>query len=180
MAEPNDSDTLTNLPGETAWVRQLQAGDNDAYERLIRTFGPRMLAVARRYVNRQEDAEDVVQTAFCSAFTAIGGFRQGAGLGTWLHRIVVNAALIHLRRKRRPAEEPIDQLLPRFLDDGHRDLSLEPLVSAHAFVDSLGQGEARALLREAVAQLPASYRMVFLLRDVEERSTEETARLLGI
>jgi len=85
---------------------------------VVRRYGGRMLAVARRMLRVEEDARDAVQEAFVSAFKARDGFAGNARLSTWLHRIVVNAALMRLRRQRRKPEESIDELLPRFDESG--------------------------------------------------------------
>ena len=104
---------------EVDLVARLRAGDDDAFETLVRRHGGRMLAVARRYLG-EEDARDAVQEAFLSAFKAIDRFDGRARLGTWLHRIVVNSALMRLRRPSMQREESLEPLLPRFLEDGHR------------------------------------------------------------
>ena len=89
-------------------VARLKAGEEDAFEEVVRTLGGRMLAVARRFVEDEEAARDVVQDAFLSAFRGIRQFDGNAQLSTWLHRIVVNAALMRLRaRQRRPAGLPL-------------------------------------------------------------------------
>ena len=98
----------------------LRAGSDDAFAVLVGTHTGRMLAVARRYLGNEEDARDAVQDAFLSAFRAIDRFEGEAKLSTWLHRIVVNACLMKLRTRRRRPEGKIEDLLPRFLEDGHQ------------------------------------------------------------
>src|SRR5262245_13642721 len=100
-------------------LARLRAGDEAAYDLLVRTYGGRMLAVARGLLRREEDARDCVQAAYVSAFTGLATFNGGCQLSTWLHRIVVNAALMKLRTRRRKPEESIEALLPTFLEDGH-------------------------------------------------------------
>ena len=78
-------------------VERLQAGDPDAYETLVRVHGGRLLSVARRFLPNTEDAQDAVQEAFIKAFRAIGAFEERAQLHTWLHRILVNTALMKIR-----------------------------------------------------------------------------------
>src|SRR5687767_13735229 len=104
---------------EKALVEALRAGDEWAFETMVRQFGGRLLAVARRLTRNDEDARDVVQTAYLSAFRALSAFEGTCQLSTWLHRIVVNTALMRLRSRRRKPEESIDVLLPPFQDDGH-------------------------------------------------------------
>ena len=89
------------VPDEAALVARLQAGEDDAFAACLRTYCGRLLAAARRILGNEEDARDAVQDAFLSAFKEIGNFLGQSRLGTWLHRIVVNAALGRLRRSRR-------------------------------------------------------------------------------
>src|SRR5262249_37636914 len=111
--------TLETAVDEAALLAGVRRGDEAAFELLIRTFCGRLLAVARRFVRNGEDARDVVQTAYLSAFRGLDTFEGGCQLSTWLHRIVVNAALMKLRSRRRKPETPIDDLLPAFQEDGH-------------------------------------------------------------
>ena len=99
-------------------VARLKAHDEEAFETMVRQYGGRMLATARRLLGNEHDANDAVQQAFISVFKSIAGFNGEARLSTWLHRIVVNAALTKMRYRRRRPELPIDDLLPRFDEDG--------------------------------------------------------------
>jgi len=160
-------------------VRRLKAGDEDAYATVVRTLGGRMLAVARRFLQDEDLARDAVQDAFLSAFRSIHAFDGDAQLATWLHRIVVNAALMKLRTRRRKPEQSIEPMLPAFAEDGHH--AGRPVVAWTASAEeALLRREARERVRAAIADLPERYRTVLLLRDIEERSTREAADLLGI
>ncbi len=159
-------------------VLRLKAGDEDAYATVVRTLGGRLLAVARRFLHDEEAARDAVQDAFLSAFRSIRTFDGEAQLGTWLHRIVVNAALMKLRTRRRKPEQSIEPMLPVFDEDGRH--AGRPVVAwTESAEDALLQRETRERVRKAIAGLPESYRTVLLLRDIEERSTREAAGLLG-
>jgi len=163
---------------EKALLDRLRAGDDDAYEELVRAYAGRLLAVARRYLPVEEDARDAVQDAFLSAFRAVDRFEGNARLSTWLHRIVVNASLMKLRTRRRKPETPIDDLLPGFLEDGHLE---QPASEWRELSDeALTRKQTRTLIQAAVDQLPESYRNVLQLRDIEGFDTEETARAMGI
>ena len=116
-----------------ALVERLRAGDDEAYEHLVREHTGRMLAVARRILGNDDDAGDAVQDAFLSAFKSLDRFEGGSKLSTWLHRITVNAALGRLRRRRKQAEAKkagelgeLDELLPRFKSDGHPERYAQP------------------------------------------------------
>lgn len=155
-------------------VARLQRGDGDAYEALVRAHGGRLLSVARRFLGNNEDAQDVVQEAFVKAFKAIGRFEERAQLHTWLHRILVNTALMKLRSQRRRPEESIEDLLPTFKADGHQ------ATESREWSDAVFERkETAGIVRKAIAQLPEVYRVVLMLRDIEELDTAETAAVLG-
>ena len=168
----------TEWSGERPLLARLQTGDEEACERLVREHTGRLLAVARRYLRQEEDARDAVQEAFVAAFRSIARFEGTASLSTWLHRIVINCCLMKLRSGRRRPETSIEELLPRFDETGHRVLdSSEPPESPET---ALGRDETRRRVRAAIARLPEPYRAVLLLRDIEEVSTAEAARMLGV
>jgi RNA polymerase sigma-70 factor (ECF subfamily) len=163
--------------GEAALLARLQAGDGDAFEAFVRTYSGRLLLVARRIVGNEEDAHDAVQDAFLSAFKGIGQFQGQSQLGTWLHRIVVNAALGRLRSRERRPEKSIEDLLPHFSEGEHQ---IDPPVPWKTTPETTAQEqETRELVRRCINQLPETYRIVLLLRDIEELATEETAQMLG-
>ncbi len=156
----------------------VRAGDESAYELMIRTHGPHLLATARRLLHNDDDAAEVLQESFLSAFRALPAFEHKSSLGTWLHRIVVNHAVTRLRRRRRKHEISIDEFLPEFLDDGHQR---NPAVEWGGAVESrLINSETRALVRESIDRLPERYRTVLILRDIEELDTREVAHLLRV
>ena len=154
----------------------LRRGEDWAFETMVRLFGGRLLAVARRFVKNEEDARDVVQSSYLSAFRSLADFEGSAQLSTWLHRIVVNTALMKLRSSRRKPEESIEALLPAFQEDGHH---VEQFSDWSAPADRLlERKETRATVRGCIEQLPESYRTVLVLRDIEELSTQEVAKML--
>jgi RNA polymerase sigma-70 factor (ECF subfamily) len=134
--------------------------------------------VARRFLGNEEEAQDAVQDAFLSAYRSLDRFEGEARLSTWLHRIVVNAALMRLRGRRRRPEEPIEKLLPRFDTTGTTlEFPREWQAPAQRLLE---RKETRSIVRDNIEKLPFGYRAVLLLRDIEERDTDETARLLGL
>ncbi len=166
-------------PDETGrLVVALRRGDPAAFETVVRDHSPALLAAARRILRNEEDAREALQDAFVSAFKAIGSFEGGARLSTWLHRIAINAALMKLRARRRRPETSIEELLPRFQADGHQVVPNEPWAEPPNELAS--RKETRALVRRMIEELPDSYRTVLLLRDLEELSTEEVARMLEV
>ena len=161
---------------DRALVARMQAGDEQAFAICVRAHIGRLLVVAKRILGNEEDAQDAVQDGFLSAFKEIGRFEGRSGLGTWLHRIVVNAALGRLRSKHRAPERSIEDLLPHFTDGEHQ---IDPPARWKETAETaLQQKEARELVRGCIEQLPATYRNVLLLRDIEGLDTEETAQIL--
>lgn len=147
-------------------------------EQMVQDNMGRMLALAQRVLGERALAEDAVQDAFQNAFRALDGFQKRASLKTWLHRITVNASLTILRRRKRRAEEPIDDYLPEFDSHGCR-------IEAHwphlAGVDEIMNSQRlRSLVKRGMDALPDAYRIVLQLRDIEEYDTREVAGLLGI
>ena len=155
----------------------LRRGDDDAFAALVRQQAGRMLATARRLLRSDQDAEDAVQEAFVSAARAIDGFAGGSKVSTWLHRIVINTALMKLRTRRRRREESIDDLLSHFDAEGRH---VSPAAAWETPSDVLlERRETRAMVRRCIDRLPERYRTVLLLRDIEELDTQESADLLG-
>lgn len=166
------------IESERPLLERLRRGDEGAYEELVRAEASHLLAVARRFLRQEEDAQDAVQQAFLSAFRALPSFNGQCRLTTWLHRIVTNTALMKLRTRSRKPETAIEDLLPTFLEDGHQANPMSDWAAdAH---DRLQRLEVRSQVRAAIDQLPEGYRTVLLLRDIEELDTEETARALGL
>jgi RNA polymerase sigma-70 factor (ECF subfamily) len=163
---------------EADLLAALRQGEADAYEQLVRQHAGRLLAVTRRILGNEEDARDAVQDAFLSAFKGLANFDAASSLSTWLHRIAVNAALMKLRIRKRKPDQPIEALLPRFLDDGHMADPSAPWAGSAEQL--LLQKETRELVRRSIDELPEAYRTVLLLRDIEEMDTEETAEALGV
>jgi len=163
---------------DRALLDRLRAGDDAAFAQLVRENTGRLLAAARRILRSDEEARDAVQEAFLQAFRGLAEFHGGARLSTWLHRIAINASLMRLRARRSRPEVAIEELLPRFYEDGHR---MDPGEAwSSAALAALETDETRAFVREQIERLPEDHRNVLLLRDIQELDTDETATLLGI
>jgi len=176
MEETARTGPTETLQDEATMLARMQAGDDAAFEACVRRYCSRMLIVARRILRNEEDANDAVQDAFLSAFKGIGQFKMQAQIATWLHRIVVNAALGRLRSRQRRPERSIEDMLPHFGEGEHQ---LDPPVPWKSTSETgLQLQESRALVQDCISQLPDSYRTVLLLRDIEGLDTEETARML--
>lgn len=162
---------------EATLVARLKAGDERAFEILVRRESGRLLAAARRLVRDEAAAQDCVQEAFLSAFRAIDSFEPRSSVGAWLHRITINAALMRLRKGRRLAETPIDDLLPAFDAGGFRHDLIEVPDDPES---ELERRRIRDFVRSKVDMLPDGYRTALVLRDLEGWSTKEAAEALGI
>jgi RNA polymerase sigma-70 factor (ECF subfamily) len=161
-----------------ALVEALRRGDEDAFEALVHRESTRMLATARRLLGSEQDAQDAVQDAFLQVHRHVGEFQGESRVSTWLHRIVVNAALIKLRSRRRKPEQELDDRSPQFDEAAS---SLRPTAEwERPSEELLESAETRAMVRRSIDRLPASYREVLTLRDIDELDTEETAELLRV
>jgi RNA polymerase sigma-70 factor (ECF subfamily) len=161
-----------------AFVARLRGGDEDAFAALVRATSARLLAVARRMLGNEDEARDALQDAWLAAHRALPEFRGTARVSTWLHRIVVNAALMKLRSRRRRPEASLEDLLPDFDAQGCRHE--EPPASLPDAERALESRRTLERIRSAADRLPPLYREVFVLRDVEELDTAEVAALLGV
>jgi RNA polymerase sigma-70 factor, ECF subfamily len=165
-------------PDEQALIASLQTGDVAAFEATVRQYGGRMLAVARQLLSNEQDAQDAMQDAFVTALRSLDKFERRSSLATWLHRIVVNAALMKRRSQGRRHEESLDGFLPAFKEDGHQ-AAPTPRWSNSALA-AIEQEETRAQIRRCIDRLPETHRTVLLLRDIQELDTATVAELLDI
>jgi RNA polymerase sigma-70 factor, ECF subfamily len=170
--------TLTTTPAtDDEFLSRLRARDERACEQLVRDHGPKMLAVARRFMRCDHDAHDALQDAFLSAFNAVGAFTGQSSLATWLHRITVNACLMRLRSQSRHETASLDDLLPAFDQTGHRTGT--GARGERDVVDHVAAIETRAHVRACIGRLPETYRTVLLLRDIEGLDTAQAASAMG-
>jgi RNA polymerase sigma-70 factor (ECF subfamily) len=162
-------------------VTRLRAGDAAALEPLMARYATRVYRVAFGITRSEADAEEVVQDVFLSLFRKIDTFEGRSALGTWIYRMAANAALLRRRGKRHELEVKLEDLLPAFREDGHREGDRAWLLADWSAgpEETLLSREARAVVSRAIAALPDHYRAVLVLRDVEELSSEEVAEALG-
>jgi len=163
---------------EQALPDALRAGDPQAFEDLVRRNTSRLLSVTRRILRNDDEAREAVQQAFVAAFKSREQFHGESQPSTWLHRIAVNKALDLMRARERRHEDSIDDLLPRFLPNGHHTERFA--VWPAPIEEQIDRARQAASIREAIDRLPDTFRIVLLLRDIEEMSTEETAQALDI
>jgi RNA polymerase sigma-70 factor, ECF subfamily len=165
-------------------VSRAAGGDAAAFTELVTRHQDHLYALAARLLRDPNEAEEVVQEVFLTALEKLSTFRGDAAFGTWLHRVAANAALMRLRKRRRAPdgllEEPVEELLPRFDAQGNLVLRGPAHDWSKQADDQLSDRQIRKAVEDAVQNLPDDYRIVFLLRDVEELSSETMAELLGI
>lgn len=146
-------------------VRRVTAGDTALFEILIRRYNQRMYRAVRAVLRTDEEVEDVMQQAYLSAFSHLGQFAERAQFSTWLVRIAVNEALARLRKRGRAEWEITEMELPSTGPDPEQQAAISQM---------------REVVEDELSALPATYRTVLVLRDVEGLSTAETAEALSV
>ena len=161
---------------EMALVHAAKSGDLEAFSQLVNRYDRNIFRIAQHITHNEEDAQDVVQDAFLKAYQNLEQFQENSKFYTWLVRIAVNEALMKLRKRRTDRTVSIDEdveteegSMPREV----ADWSPNP-------EQLYGQSELGDILKKTIQGLPPGFRTVFVLRDVEGLSTEETAEMLGL
>ncbi len=163
---------------DSALVERIGTGDQAAFEQLMRKYNGKLFRIARAILKDDSDAEDVLQDAYLEAYRHIGGFRGGSELGTWLTRIVINQALMRVRKaRRRSSIIPFHNTHAR---DGESPEAQVPDQQSESPSASVIRAETRRILERRIDELPAAFRTVFVMREVEEMSVEEIAECLSI
>jgi RNA polymerase sigma-70 factor, ECF subfamily len=163
----------TELRDEPRMIASILAGDTQLFHELIRPYERRVYAMALSFLHNEADAEDTAQEAFLKAFRNLASFRGDARFATWLVSITLNEARSRIRRrdaiKMESLDGPDEEGSPALLRDWKEIPS-----------EALERKEVRSLLHQAITALPAIYREVFQLRDIEQLSVNEAAEALGI
>jgi RNA polymerase sigma-70 factor (ECF subfamily) len=169
---------VDSIPREedTSLVAAAKNGNRNAFEILVRRHEQRIFFVARRITRRREDAEDVVQQSFQKAFTHLRKFEGRSAFSTWLTRIAITEALMLLRRSRGLREVLIEDLK----GSDETTAALEVPDSSPDPETMYSEREWVGMLSLAMNELPAGIRRAIQLRELDERSSEETARIMGI
>jgi RNA polymerase sigma-70 factor (ECF subfamily) len=138
-----------------------------------------MLNVANHIVRNDADAQDCVQEAFLKVLKHIDQFEGRASVGSWLHKIVANTALMRLRSQVRKKEDSLSELLPEFNTEGDR-VKMSPVMPGPSVQQSLQSIQTQTIVRQAIDHLPEPYRAVLIARDIEGFDTNETAEVLDL
>ncbi len=164
------------ITAEMALVDRAKSGDVGAFEELVKRYDRNVFRIAQHITQNREDAEDVVQDAFLKAFENLQQFQGQSKFYTWLVRIAVNEALMKLRRRRPERMVSLDEEVKTEEDSMPREIADWAPNPEQLYK----QGELRDILTRTIQGLPPSFRTVFVLRDVEGLSTEETAEALDL
>jgi RNA polymerase sigma-70 factor (ECF subfamily) len=161
---------------EAALVERARSGDAAAFSQLVNRYDRKIFRLAKHITQNDEDAEDVLQETFLKAYTHLNNFHGDSKFYTWIVRIGVNEALMKLRKRKSDRTVSMDEEV----DTGEETVVREIAVWGEDPENKYSQTELRSILDEAIQSLKPAFRTVFVLRDVEELSTEETANILQI
>ena len=158
--------TNTSTLSDQEIVARILKGEDHLYEGLMRKYNTRLYRISLSIVNDDMEAEDVMQTAYINAYLHLSTFQNKAAFSTWLTRIIINESLLHKKKKTKglqvlAAQNPIDY---------HNDTPLKNIMNK----------ELKAVLEQAVSKLPEKYRLVFVMREIQELSTNETMEILNL
>jgi RNA polymerase sigma-70 factor (ECF subfamily) len=162
--------------GELNLVARARRGEIEAFNDLVRRYERKIYRLAKNITQNDEDAEDVLQETFLKAYEHLGDFQGNSKFYTWLVRIAVNEALMKLRKRKADRTVPLDEPV----DTGEETVVREIAVWDEDPEQKYSQDELGKILNDAVQSLKPAFRTVFILRDIEELSTEETAQALNI
>ena len=172
MAQPSmQSDT-----DESILVAGAQSGDARAFTQLVDKYERKIFRLGRHITQNEEDAEDILQETFLKAYEHLPEFQGNSKFYTWLVRIAVNESLMKLRKRKTGRMVSLDDTI----DTGEDTMPREIAVWEDNPEKNYSREELRRILEEAIESLPPIFRTVFILRDVDELSTEETAGVLNI
>ncbi|HJU84070.1 MAG TPA: sigma-70 family RNA polymerase sigma factor [Holophagaceae bacterium] len=170
------------LEGEPELLKQAQAGDAGAFETLVRPHLGLFQAVIQRILGNESETQDALQDALLSMYRELASFAGASAFSTWAYRVCVNQALMHRRKRVRRREDALEDLMPRFQDDGHPipgENLLELSEEAEALV-KVERSELRERIQAGLGRLSDDQRAVFVLRDLEGWDTDDIALRLGI
>jgi RNA polymerase sigma-70 factor (ECF subfamily) len=169
---------MSHTASESDLLKKVQDGDPRAFDDFVNLYGDRIYGFGLRMCGEREDARDIVQETFIKAFESLKTLKEPKALKSWLYRVASNACLMKRRKgKFEPKQElSLDALMPRDPDSA----TFEIPDDADAPDDSVARNETRRAVREAIRSLPPHYRIVLLLRDIEQLTTREASEALEL
>lgn len=162
----SESSVDSVAPSDEEIIERVKNGETHLYERLMRKFNLRLFRISMSIVNDEMEAEDIMQTAYLNAYRQLASFQHKSTFSTWLTRILINESLLHKKKKLRQQE----LMMNNMEKDYHNDTPLKYVMNR----------ELKTILENAVLTLPEKYRLVFVMREIEEMSTLETMEVLSI
>lgn len=181
-AAPREEADSSN-PTDEALIARVKQRDFEAFETLIGRYEDKVYRLAFRFVRNETEAKEIVQDTLLSVWRKLDSFKGDSQFGSWLFRVTANAALMRLRSQRRHAEVSTEELPAGFLDtqqSSYGQVTGQGANWSRRPDEEMQSEELRQQIQKAVDALPEIYRTVFLVRDVDGLSTEETAEALGL
>ena len=163
---------------EEALVKDFQAGNLDAYDKIVELYQKRIYALSFNLMRNQMDAQDVAQEVLLTLFKKIHTFQGKSTFSSWVYRITLNSSYMKLRSKKKEPKISIDELLPSFNSTGFQQEKIQDWSENTESL--LFTNETREIINKAVGLLPEKEKVVFLLRDVEGLSTEKVSEVLDL
>lgn len=171
-----EASTQTAFTDEGSLISRARSGDGAAFTQLVNRYSRKVFRLAKHITQNNEDAEDVLQDTFLKAYEHLGEFQEQSKFYTWIVRIAVNESLMKLRKRRAGRIVSLDEPV----DTGEEMITREIAVWDENPEQRYSREEMHEILAQAVDGLTPIFRTVFVLRDIDELSTEETASALGI
>lgn len=165
---------------DEALVARAVGGEAAAFEELVTRYQDRVFRLACRLVGNDDEALDVTQEALLQVFRGLASFRGDSRFGTWVYRVATNAALMYRRARARRPTESLERFLPGFDRSGRHRGTPEELQVATQVEDRVDRERLGQHAMNAIARLPETHRVAFVLRDLEELTTDEVAEALGL
>lgn len=153
------------MPSDEEIIERIIKGENELYERLMRKYNDRLFRISMSIINDKAEAKDIMQTTYLNAFLKLRVLKNRSGFGSWLTKILINESL--LRKKKKVKQQ---QMLASQTGKSENETPLKSLLNK----------ELKLLLEKAIANLPAKYKLVFVMREIEEMSTKETMEVLKL
>jgi RNA polymerase sigma-70 factor (ECF subfamily) len=181
--EPTEPGGPSSPSSDELLVARARSKDEAAFEELVARYENKLYRLAMRFVRNETDAQEILQEAFLAAWRHLPTFEGRAQFGSWMYRVTVNAALMLLRSRNRHPEVTVEDVEPTALNEAVADSGQTTRGSSdwsQQADEQIQSKELRQHIQTAVDSLPDGLRTVFLLRDVEELSTEDTAEILGL
>jgi len=158
--------TNTSTLSDEEIVARILKGEDYLFEGLMRKYNTRLYRISLSIINDDMEAEDIMQTAYINAYLHLSSFQNRSTFSTWLTRIIINESLLHKKKRTRG----LQVLSGQNTTDYHNDTPLKNVMNK----------ELKAVLEQAVSKLPEKYRLVFIMREIQELSTNETMEILNL